>query len=126
MRFVAAVIADLFLRSYKINFPFQAASTRELAADVCLAFGPQNFWHRRPHRDRGRCTSGASPRLSRRLLFRHRLSVRTPGEKSFDCRGSKRPVKLSADYLCIPFGSTVAFYFSLLKKNTRIILMSLL
>lgn len=34
MRFVAAVIADLFLRSYKINFPFQAASTRELAAGV--------------------------------------------------------------------------------------------
>jgi len=95
-RSVAAVVADLFLPSCKIDFPFKAAGARgEVGAT--FAFGPQNFRHHR--RDRGR--RGASPRLSRRLLFRRRLSVRMPGEKSFDRRRSERAVKFSADHLCI-------------------------
>lgn len=96
----------------------------EATADVRLARSvPRNFrHHRRPRRDTGRCArtrAGASPRLSRRLLFRRRLSARTLGEKSFARREGERKRErereertraprnrtLCRDHLCIPLGT---------------------
>lgn len=54
--------------------------------DVRLASRPRNFRHHRPHVETSRTRSAriASPWLSRRLLFRRRLSARMLGEESFE------------------------------------------
>lgn len=97
MRLTSSRICVCFLVHVKLISFLRGASPREESTSLRCA----TFVLRSARKISGiivahvaNCTSDASPRLSRRLLFRHRLSARTHGEKSFEHRGNELAEKL--------------------------------